>query len=303
MASKTDMINLALLKLHGVTSGATQIIESAIADSVFADPSTASGTNKDDIRLYCTRYPFVLKKALRDIKPDFAKRYADLGKQVEITITLTTLVERGQWAYFFNLPTDTLTVLRQVYESDHSRGADCDLLIARDYAHVVKGDDEQAWYCSTGHVSVDDANDGQPPTDDGNGNWTLFNTDDAYGADWEETKAYLDTSGGKGLLLATSTYTNDGADSGSVPDSAYIEYLAYAQAGIGDEPDYYDEDFIEAFTTLLASEMAPWSDGADSRIKLRAEYENVAKHRAMAAQSDYEDHPGAEAWSVTRTRI
>lgn len=58
------------------------------------------------------------------------------------------------------------------------------------YAHLVEGDDNQTHICTTPHTSVSDANDGQPPSNDGNGNWTLFNTGGGLGGDWNAGFVY-----------------------------------------------------------------------------------------------------------------
>jgi hypothetical protein len=261
------MINLALLKLHGVTSGATQIIETAIAAGVFADPSTATGENEAEQLLFATRYEPTLQKALTDIRPKFARQFADLGTNIRLTINDSTAYERADWDYIFELPSDYL------YPAQ--------IATVHQWSHIVKGDDDQSYYCDTAHVSVDDANDGKPLANDGNGNWTLFNTDDAYGADWEASRSYRRNS--TGHLLLSNDYTNvDG-------DSAYIEYIGYVQAGFADDPNYYDPDFIEAFTTLLAAEMAPWSADRSARMGLMEEYHRLVKPDAIAAQarSDY----------------
>lgn len=286
MATKTDMVNLAILKLMGSTSGATQIIESAIAAGVFADPSTASGENATDQLLYCTRYEFCLKKALRDIRPKFARKFADLGLQVEITQDNSNLVERAGWSYCFQLPADYLDLMWQIDEA-----VDYDInmppipsriVMVDGWSHVVGGDDGNSYYCSTSHTSVDNASDGQPTDDDGDGNWTQFSSDDDDGATWEAGKAYLnDTSS---FLLLTNDLSN--ADG----DSAYIEYIGYLQGGFADDPNYYDDNFIEAFTSLLAAEMAPWAASPQARSPLLKEYlYYVQRSKADNARPDYEE--------------
>jgi hypothetical protein len=112
---KTDMVNLAILKLHGATDLGTQTLETAIDDSAFADPSTVTG----DARLYCLLYPVALKQALIDIKPKFARQWADLGKPIDISIDPANadLFEKADWDYISFLPSDYLALIKMTDES------------------------------------------------------------------------------------------------------------------------------------------------------------------------------------------
>lgn len=286
---KSEMVNKAVLKLGGATSVATTMVDN-IDDSVFAAPSTATD---ETTRLACFAYPRVLKKALRDIKPKFARRYADLGLEIMITQagSAGTPFERADWQLIFEPPSDYLTLIAQIDEALKTTKYEATEIMVHAYAHVVQGTDGQAWYCKLDHTAAA-AN--KPITGASYAtDWALFNTDDDYGAAWESGHAYKATQSGK--LLLANEYTNvDG-------DSAYIEYLAYVAAGIGDMPQYYDEDFIEAFTSLLASEMAPYTVEKGVRTAMRLEYERLAKVQAQAAQSepDYEEEP--ELWREART--
>lgn len=290
-AQKTNMVNKAVLKLGGATSIATTLVDT-IDDSVFANPSTATD---ETTRLACFAYPGVLKKALRDIEPKFARRYADLGGEVKITQdgASGTPFEQADWELMFELPSDYLALIAQIDETSKTTKYEATEITVHSWAHVVKGSDGQAYYCDTAHTSVDDSADGQPPDDDGDANWTLFSTDDDDGADHEFGRAYQSAQTGK--LLLCNDYSNEDGD------SAYIEYIAYVTAGVGDMPQYYDEDFIEAFTTLLASEMAPYTVEKGVRTALRLEYERLAKLQAQAAQSepDYQEEP--TTWLDART--
>ncbi len=279
---KTKIINLALLKLAGVTSSAQQILTTDIEDSVFAAPTTAAGKNKDDVMLYCTRYPDSLKKALRDIRPKFARRYADLGLPISITEDNANLYQRADWSYMFDVPTDYLNLLRQTSQGDTSAEIKAMDKTAYSFAHVVAGDDGNSYYCSRAHTSADNASNGQPSANDGNGNWTQFSTEDGDGATWEAGKDYKTNETGR-IIVSNEFSNSDG-------DSAYIEYLAYAVTGVGDIPGEYPPDFVEAFVTLLASEMAPWSVEQTVRLNLREEYELLVRPGALAAEArpDYE---------------
>jgi len=291
-ATKTDMINLALLKLHGVTSSAQAILETAITAGVFADPTSATGKNKDDIMLFCTRYEFSLKKALADIRPKFALRYADLGDPISITEDGSTelLYERGDWYYMFDLPSNFLDLLKQTDEAAGAAQIACGVRAANGYAHVVKGSDGQAYYCSA-DVTAAAAN--TPITGASYATyWTLFSTDEDDGMDFETGKSYKADQTAN--VLFTNQYSN--ADG----DSAYIEYLAYVQAGVSDVPALYPQDFVEAFVTLLASEMAPWSQEDNARLKLRQEYEQLVRPAASAAEARPDYYPVPVSWLEAR---
>jgi hypothetical protein len=218
-----------------------------------------------------------------------------LGQEIKITEdgSAGTIFYRAEWNYIFQLPSDFLDIIAQVDERDIQLTYPSKVATAHTWAHIVKGDDDQSYYCSTAHTSVDDANDGKPTGNDGDGNWTLFNADDAYGADWEETKAYLASSNLK-LLLSDHKTNSDG-------DGGYIEYLAYSATGVGDIPTAYDKHFIKAFTTLLASMAAPVSTAKKIRDELRDEYERLSRGQAIArdARPDYEETE--TSWLDART--
>lgn len=287
--NKTDMINLAILKINGVFDTGVQFL-SALDDSVFADYTTgASETEK----LACLQYPFALRKALRDIRPKFAIKYEDLGTDIAISTDPANadLFERADWEYIFEFPSDYLQLIKQTNESDKSQILECKEIMVHSWSHLVTGDNDQTYYCDTNHTSVDDSSDGEPPTDDGDGNWSLFSTSD-YGVDWEAGRAYKYQATSK--LLLSNEYSNDGGD------SAYIEYIAYSATGIGDQPAYYDPDFVEAFTTLLAAKMAPQQSDPEQRMKLMQEYYAIAKPMAIARdrEPDYEEE--ATSWLEAR---
>jgi len=184
--------------------------------------------------------------------------------------------EFGGWDYLFEFPSDYLALVKQCAEGDLGTGFDCDVLMFHSYSHVVIGTDEQSYSCSTSHTSVDDSSDGQPPDDDGDENWTLYNTDGSLGAVWAEDVAYK--TGATGRLLATNDFSNtDG-------DSAYIEYLAYVQAAFGDMPKYYPENFKNALATRLAAEIAMDSKDYKRRTELLTEYKRLARGDYMRVQ-------------------
>ena len=287
---KTEMVNKAVLKLGGATSIATTLVDD-IDDSIFATPSTATD---ETTRLACFAYPRVLKKALRDIKPKFARRYADLGLEIMITLagSAGTPFEQADWELIFDLPSDYLALIAQIDETIKTTKFEATEITVHSYAHVVKGTDGRAWYCKLAHTAAA-ANKpitGASYTDD----WALFNADGDYGADWESGKAYKTTQSGK--LLLANDYTNEDGD------SAYIEYMVYVVTGVADMPQYYDEDFIEAFTTLLASEMAPYTVEKGVRMAMRLEYERLAKVQAQAAQSEPDYESETELWREARTK-
>ena len=260
---KRAIANRAQAILTAGRTGQAGIFYDEITDAEFADYTTVSETDEPDKRLICFIYEPVLKQVIEDIAPKFAKRYADLGQPMAVNS------EYGGWDYLFEFPSDYLLLVMQCAEGDLKEGFDCDVLMFHSYSHVVIGTDDQAYYCSTTHTSVDDSSDGQPPDDDGDENWTLYNTDGSLGAAWAAGVAYK--TGATGWLLATNDYSNtDG-------DSAYIEYLAYVQAAFADMPQYYPENFSNAFATRLAAEIAMDSKDYKRRTELLTEYEHLAK--------------------------
>lgn len=272
-SSKRAIVNRALAILNAGRTAQAGLFFTALDDTQFADWTTISETDYPDARLAVMLYEPVLKQVIEDIQPGFAIRYADLGYPVSVNM------EYGDWEYLFELPTDFLALVAQMVEGDPNAKAaldrDPEILHFKDYSHVVVGDDDQAYYCDTNHTSVDDTADGQPPDDDGDGNWTLYSTDGSLGETWYAGVAYKYNA--TGLFLATNTLTNaDGT-------SAYIKYLAYVQttsggtAGRSDQPAYYPESFKNALATRLAAEMCLDSKDYERRLRLLEEYEAIAK--------------------------
>lgn len=270
---KRGIVNQAMIILNAGKTSTSGVLFSSITDAQFADYTTVSESNEPDKRLFCCIYERVLKMVLEDIRPQFALAYADLGQPRKIN------QDFGGWDYLFELPSDFLCLAAQLAEGDPTRKCgydrDPEVLHFKGYSHVVCGGDDQAYYCDTDHTSADDSSDGQPPDDDGDENWTLYNTDGSYGAAWAAGVAYENDS--TGPMLATNTLTNtDG-------DSAYIQYVAYTQttnlgvAGRSDQPQYYPAAFANAFATRLAAEMCIDSKDYERRLRLFAEYEELAK--------------------------
>jgi len=264
-AYKRQVVNDALIILNAGKTGQAGILFTSITDEEFADWTTVSASNHPDKRLICSIYERVLKMVLEDITPDFACFYADLGHEVAANKAY------GGWDYLFELPSDYLCMIGQIDEgSKGKQGQHCEVIQLANYSHVVVGTDDQAYYCSTSHTSVDDSSDGQPPDDDGNSNWTLYSTDGSLGVQWYESMSYKYNSTGK--LLASNIMNNkDG-------DGAYIKYVAYEQAGQSDEPQYYPAHFSNALSTRLAAEIALDSKDYERRRRLIEEYERLAKY-------------------------
>ena len=206
------------------------------------------------------------------MRPDFAKRFADLGNRITIN------KEYADWGYLFELPSDYLCLVRQTDEGDHKLKYDSKILDFTGYAHTVAGTDDEVYVCATSHTSATAT---KPITGASYSTyWTEDSSDEYSGADWESGKAYTADTDGK--LLVTNDYSN--ADG----DSAYIEYIPYTQAGINDDPDQYSEPFKHALATLLASEIEL---DKERRDKLISEYELMAKPKAREEnnKTDYEE--------------
>jgi len=267
---KRALINRAIIKFSSGTTAAARVLFDSIDDSYFSDPFTNVPSTRKDLLVACITYEQVLKRVLIDLKPEFATLYADLGHEIRIN------KEVGEWTYIFELPSDFLWLIAQVDEDDKDKTYEAKIKYFKQYAHIVTGSDDQTYYCKTAHTSVDDSSDGEPPDDDGDDNWDLYDTDD-IGADWVEGWAYKASQTGR--LLVTNDYSNNpSATVDTDYDSAYIKYIPYVQAGINDEPAYYDEYFSNAFATLLGSELAQViGKDYERHIQLLNEYENVAK--------------------------
>lgn len=270
-AYKRRIANRALAILNAGRTSAASVLFDSIDDSEFADYTTVSEINYPDKKLVCLHYESILKQVIEDMAPEFAKSFADLGQWRKVNKA------DGGYDYLFELPSDYLALIKQCYEGSPGRGCDCEIMDFADYSHVVCGSDDQAYYCSNDHTSVDDASDGQPPDDDGNGNWTLYNADGGLGASWAASVAYK--TGATGKMLATNALSDDDGD------SAYIQYLAYVQAGRSDRPQDYPEAFVNAFATRLAAELALDSKDYERRRGLLEEYQILAKPDYWAVQN------------------
>jgi len=273
---KRAICNRALNILVAGKTSNSGLFFTSITDSEFADWTKVSEQDNVDKRLVCQVYEQNLKRVIEDIVPDFAIAYADLGQPHKVNKAFNA------WDYLFELPTDFLAPIAQISEGnpDSKHGFKCEVMHFTSYSHVVTGDDDQAYYCSTSHTSVDDTDDGQPSDDDGEGNWTLYNTDGGLGATWAEAVDYKAAATGK--MLATNALTNiDG-------DAAYIKYLAYVQAGRSDQPQYYPEAFSNALATRLAAEMALHAKDYERRRQLLEEYESLAKPAYWAVQGRHQ---------------
>ena len=259
---KRAICNLALvIERAGVTAKAQQFF-TEITDAHFADYTTITGDPSMSRMVFL--YEDILKQVLIDIRPDFARQYADLSDVININM------EHADYAMLFELPDNYLELIAQVDESDSKTEYDSEILTFDSYAHVVVGTDDQAYKCI---VNVTASDDTKPITGTWSTNWELYNTDGSYGATWVEDWDYK--AAASGHLLATNDYSNtDG-------DSAYIEYLAYVQAGISDKPEYYTQAFRQAFAVRLA---AAYTKDKDNKLVLMARYEELAKPKAFTVE-------------------
>jgi len=267
---KRAIANKALtILVAGRTSNAGMLFDS-IDDTEFADYTTVSEASNKDKRLVCFLYEDVLKQVIEDVDPEFASKFEDLGREVKID------QEFGGWDYLFELPDDYLHLRAQVAEGNPEKTFPQDTMLFHGYSHVVSGSDGQAYQCQTNHTSVDDANDGQPPGNDGNSNWTLYDTDGSLGATWYESVAYKTNR--TAWLMASNHFSNEDGD------GAYIRYSRYVQAGVSDMPQYYPSVFKNCFAARLAAEMAQDSKDYERRLRLLDEYENHHKIECWSVQ-------------------
>uniref|UniRef100_A0A6M3KBI2 Uncharacterized protein n=1 Tax=viral metagenome TaxID=1070528 RepID=A0A6M3KBI2_9ZZZZ len=273
---KRHLCNRTLAILVAGRTSQSGIFFDSITDEEFADYTTVAD-NLNDKKLICCLYPQILQQVITDMKPDFARQFADLGAEIRIN------KEIRDWSLLFGLPADFLDLVAQINQIDRNTKYDCEVLTFDDYAHVVEGSDEQAYYCKLLHTSTTD----DEPITGTNWEtyWTLYDEDGTLGAPWIESWAYKASQSGN--LLATSDYSNDPSTTvdGGI-DSAYIEYLAYVQAGISDKPLYYPESFKNAFCTRLAAEMALDAKDYEQRRRLLEEYAMLAGPGFRAIQQD-----------------
>ncbi|KKL62755.1 hypothetical protein LCGC14_2182030 [marine sediment metagenome] len=259
---KTEIINMAISVLReGKTSSAGQFYDD-ITDAEFADYTTITGSGTQGKQRAVFQYEKNFKEVLRDMKPEFARQFADLNEEILIN------KEIANWLYLFELPTDFFNIVAQVSEDDRTVKYDKQVMTFDSYAHVVVGTDNQSWKCKVAHTAAD-AN--KPTTGvDYLTNWELFNTDPLFGATWVSGWAYKTSQDGK--LLATSNYSN------SDGDSAYIQYIPYVQAGINDKPEFYPDEFKRAFAVRLASAL---TKDVEKQNGLLARYNNYEKSQAF----------------------
>lgn len=266
---KREIVNMAIDILREGRTSTAGMFFTEITDEQFADWSLI--TDSQDKRKACFNYELALTEVIQDIRPDFARQFDDLADEIMIN------KEIGSWGRLFELSTDYLDIISQIAQADKSKEFDSDVLTFNEYAHVVKGTDEQAWKCIVAHTAADS---NKPVTGvDYATYWELYNTDDAYGADWVSGWAYKASQSGQ--LLATNDYSN------LAGDSAYIWYLAYVQEGISDKPQFYPKTFKQALAVWLASKM---TKDKEKQILLVNRYENLTKPRVYRTenQSQYE---------------
>jgi hypothetical protein len=109
--TKTDVANLALLKLAGQTDTGALLYDTAIASGVWADWTTGAD---DTQKILAFAYPFALKECLESGNWDFATKYSECGAE----LSGASLVEAGTWLYQFPLPTDYVKIIAQVDEDN-----------------------------------------------------------------------------------------------------------------------------------------------------------------------------------------
>lgn len=262
---KREIANMAISILREGRRSDSSLFFDAIDDTEFADWSTAT---VEDIQQVCLHYPIAIKETLREIKPDFAKQYADLLQEIRIN------KEIADYNYLFQLPDDFLDMVRQIDEADRTAEYDHKIMVFDSYAHVVAGTDDQAWKCIVEHTA---STDDKPITGANYAtNWELYNTDGGYGAAWVNEWEYKAAQSGK--LLATGEYSNDDGD------SAYIEYIPHVQAGINDKPQYYTDEFKLAVAVRLATKL---TGDIKQQIALLQRYDLYDKPKVLSIQKRY----------------
>jgi len=287
---KRELVNRALMIFSGASTSSARIffISGEMDTTYFSAPFTNVPSGRNDILAVCVCYEQVLKRVLCDLKPDLAKVFRDLGAEIRIN------KEWGDWGYLFELPSDLVDpdlFIRQVEQTDLSDEKECEIKQYRSYAHIVTGTDEQTYYCTVAHTASAAT---KPVTGaDYASYWSLYDADD-IGAEWQSGWSYKASE--TGFLLATNEYSNDpSATVDSDIESAYIEYIPYAQAGINDEPQYYTEHFKNAFCTRLGAELAiAIGKDYERRIQLLREYKDLAGPDFRATQEERLDIPERE---------
>ncbi len=282
-AYKRAIINSGITKFSGGHISSADVLFDSLEDNYFTDPFSNVPAGRNDILVACVKYEEVLKRIIRDLKPDFMKIFADLGAEIRIN------KEISSWQYMFELPSDYFMFIRQLEQNDKDENVEAVVRYFKNYAHVVTGTDDQAYYCTSDHT----ASSGDKPITGANyaNYWSLYDADGDIGADWVSGWSYKSSQ--TGFLLLTNEYTNDpSATVDSSIDSAYIEYIPYAQGGRNDEPQYYDDDFINAFATLLGSEFCiALGNDYQRRLELLNEYKRIAGPDFLENQAEEKHIP------------
>jgi hypothetical protein len=282
---KTFIANLAIAKTKQGVTDVGQTYVATILPAYFADyTSVPGGSANETVKRICLYYESTLIRCLRDLKPAFARRFADLDNEIKIN------KEMGSFDYWFELPSDYLELVAQVDEGNIKTHYEAEVIDFSGWSHTVEGTDDNVYYCKLGHTS---ATADKPITGANYATyWTLEATEEFAGADWEASKAYLTAQTGK--LLGTNTLSNEDGD------SAYIDYLAYVQAGISDDPSLWPEFFQHAVATLLASEITL---DFEHRLKLLQEYDLLARPDAAIEQSAHKYVPKKTKVLAARTAL
>jgi len=276
-AYKRAIVNSAIMKFSGGHISSADVLFDDLDDDYFTAPFTNVPAGRNDILVSCVKYEEVLLRVIKDLKPDFAKHFADLGAEIRIN------KEIADWKYMFELPSDYLIFIRQLSQTDRKTEYEAKVKYFRQYAHIVSGTDDQTYYCISAHTAAA-AN--KPITGANYATyWSLYDEDD-YGADWISGWSYKSSQ--TGFLLVTNDYSNEPSETVDDDiDSAYIEYIPYVQGGINDEPQYYDEDFKNAFATLLGSELSiAIGKDYERRMELLREYRLIAGPDFMENQAE-----------------